>query len=41
MSIADQFFDTNVLLYLLSTEEAKADKAEEIVAQHGQISGEL
>lgn len=27
MSAADRFFDTNVLLYLLSVDDAKADRA--------------
>lgn len=38
MSESEQFFDTNVLLYLLSGDEAKADMAEELVAQGGHIS---
>lgn len=32
------FFDTNVLVYLASGDAAKADRAEEIVAQGGAIS---
>lgn len=36
--MAKAFFDTNVLLYLLSAEETKADRAEEFVAQGGTIS---
>lgn len=32
------FFDTNVLLYLLSKDEAKADRAEHIIAAGGVIS---
>jgi len=32
------FFDTNVLLYLLSEDFAKADRAEELVANGGVIS---
>lgn len=32
------FFDTNVLLYLASSDIAKADRAEEIIAQGGVIS---
>ena len=32
------FFDTNVLLYLLSEDHAKADKAEELLAAGGTIS---
>jgi predicted nucleic acid-binding protein len=35
---AESFLDTNVLLYLLSADERKADLAEEIVAQGGVIS---
>ena len=32
------FFDTNILLYLLSEDAAKADRAEEIIAAGGVIS---
>jgi predicted nucleic acid-binding protein len=35
MSEADSFFDTNVLLYLLSAEAAKADRAEALLAVGG------
>jgi predicted nucleic acid-binding protein len=38
MSEADRFFDTNVLLYLLSNEAAKADRAEALLASGGTIS---
>lgn len=38
MSAADRFFDTNVLLYLLSADPDKADIAENLVATGGQIS---
>ena len=38
MSAAEQFFDSNVLLYLLSGDDAKADKAEEVISQGGHIS---
>jgi predicted nucleic acid-binding protein len=38
MSAADVFFDTNVLLYLLSAEAAKADRAEALLASGGVIS---
>ena len=38
MSGGEVFFDTNVLLYLLSGEEAKADRAEDAVAAGGIIS---
>ncbi len=34
----DIFFDTNVLLYLLSPNSAKADRAEEIIALQGVVS---
>lgn len=37
MSAAD-FFDTNVLLYLLSADTAKADRAERLVASSGIVS---
>lgn len=36
--MADAFFDTNVLLYLLSQDAAKANRAEEIIASGGVIS---
>lgn len=35
---AETFLDTNVLLYLLSADESKANRAEEAVAQGGVIS---
>jgi predicted nucleic acid-binding protein len=38
MPAADVFFDTNVLHYLLSDEEAKADRAEALLASGGVIS---
>lgn len=38
MSGADVFFDTNVVLYLLSADTAKADRAEELLAIGGVIS---
>jgi predicted nucleic acid-binding protein len=38
MAAADVFFDTNVLLYLLSSDIAKADRAERLVAGGGIIS---
>lgn len=38
MSVAERFFDTNVLLYLFSGDEARADKVEELVIAGGQIS---
>lgn len=38
MSAVDAFFDTSVLLYLLSTDAAKADRAEELLAARGTIS---
>ncbi len=38
MSEADSFFDTNVLLYLLSKDAAKADRAEELLASGGVVS---
>jgi len=33
-----QFFDTNVLLYLLSADQAKARRAEELIAAGGWVS---
>jgi len=38
MSETNSFFDTNVLLYLLSNEAAKADRAEALLAGGGVIS---
>lgn len=38
MSAADQFFDSNVVLYLISEDESKADKAEDLISQGGHIS---
>lgn len=38
MSATEAFFDTNVLLYLLSGDAAKADRAEALVAAGGVIS---
>lgn len=35
---AEVFLDTNVILYLLSEDDEKADRAEEIVAQGGVVS---
>jgi predicted nucleic acid-binding protein len=38
MSAAEPFFDTNVLLYLLSADAAKADRAESLLGDGGTIS---
>lgn len=38
MSAADAFFDTSVLLYLLSPEADKADRVEELLAERATIS---
>jgi predicted nucleic acid-binding protein len=38
MTAADVFFDTNILLYLLSGEAVKADRAEALLAGGGVIS---
>jgi predicted nucleic acid-binding protein len=38
MSAADRFFDTNVLLYLLSADDAKADRAEAALSGGGVVS---
>jgi predicted nucleic acid-binding protein len=38
MSEADSFFDTNVLLYLLSKDAAKANRAEALLASGGTVS---
>jgi predicted nucleic acid-binding protein len=38
MKGAESFFDTNVLLYLLSSDSAKADQAEALLAAGGVVS---
>ncbi len=38
MSGADSFFDTNIVLYLLSADTVKADRAEQLIASGGKIS---
>jgi predicted nucleic acid-binding protein len=38
MSAVDTFFDTNVLLYLVSGDATKADRAEQLLAGGGSIS---
>ena len=38
MNATEAFFDTNILLYLLSDDTAKADRAEELIAAGGIIS---
>jgi predicted nucleic acid-binding protein len=38
MNGSENFFDTNVVLYLLSTDVAKADRAEELISLGGAIS---
>lgn len=38
MSAADSFFDTSVLLYLLSQDSNKADRVEQLLAERGTIS---
>jgi hypothetical protein len=38
MSDAESFFDTSVLLYLLSAQAEKADRAEERLERSGAIS---
>jgi predicted nucleic acid-binding protein len=38
MNGGENFFDTNVVLYLLSADTAKADRAEELLALGGTIS---
>jgi predicted nucleic acid-binding protein len=38
MSGGEDFFDTNVVLYLLSADTTKADRAEELLAIGGTIS---
>ena len=38
MSAAERFLDTNVLLYLLSGDDAKADRAEDLVAAGAVVS---
>jgi len=41
MSDADTFFDTNVLLYLLSAEPSKADRVEQLLTDRGTISAQV
>ena len=38
MSAADDFFDTSVLLYLLSGDTARADRVEELLLKRGTIN---
>jgi predicted nucleic acid-binding protein len=38
MPVAETFFDTNILLYLLSEDPTKADRVEELIANGGVIS---
>jgi predicted nucleic acid-binding protein len=38
MSAADSFFDSNILLYLLSSDTRKADRVEELLASGGVIT---
>jgi len=38
MSDADRFFDTSILLYLLSGDSRKADRVEQLLAARGTIS---
>lgn len=38
MSVADDFFDTSILLYLLSNDAEKADRVEELLEKRGTIS---
>lgn len=41
MSAANVFFDTNILLYLLSEDAAKADRSEDLLADGGVISAQV
>ena len=38
MSAVDAFYDTNIVLYLVSSETAKADTAEALIADGGHVS---
>jgi predicted nucleic acid-binding protein len=38
MSVAEAFFDTSVLFYLLSNDARKADRVEQLLAERGTIS---
>ncbi|MEO8134803.1 MAG: PIN domain-containing protein [Betaproteobacteria bacterium] len=38
MSAGERFFDTNILLYLFSGNDVRADRAEEVLAEGGVIS---
>jgi predicted nucleic acid-binding protein len=39
--VANVFFDTNVILYLASAEDAKANRAEELIAEGGIVSAQV
>jgi predicted nucleic acid-binding protein len=41
MSGVDSFFDTSVLLYLLSADPAKADRVEQLLENRGTISAQV
>jgi predicted nucleic acid-binding protein len=41
MSAVDSFFDTSVLLYLLSADPAKADRVEQLLENRGTISAQV
>jgi predicted nucleic acid-binding protein len=41
MSGVDSFFDTSVLLYLLSADSAKADRVEQLLESRGTISAQV
>lgn len=41
MSATDSFFDTNTLLYLISSETRKAARSEELLGQGGTISAQV
>lgn len=41
MSAAEAFFDTNVLLYMLCADAAKADRAERLIAGGGVVSAQV
>jgi predicted nucleic acid-binding protein len=41
MSAADAFFDTSVLLYLISSDGAKADRVEELLSRSGVLNTQV
>jgi predicted nucleic acid-binding protein len=38
MNAGDSFFDTSVLMYLMSTQDAKTNRVEDLRAENGVVS---